>query len=114
MDESSVTAGSKRGSLRFNFKEELLVGYKTAYQDGEALLMNISTGGCVVQKASVPVAVDEKILFSFAIHSLDTPLELQATCVRHDGDGFAAKFLGVDGGDESRIVKLLATQARAK
>ncbi len=114
MDESSVSAGSKRGSLRFHFKEELLVSYKTAYQDGEALLVNISTGGCVVQKASVPVEVGEKILFSFAIYDLGAPLELQATCVRLDGDGFAVKFLGMDGGGESRVVKLLAAQARAK
>ena len=114
MDEPSVTTGSKRDSLRFHFKEELLIRYKTAYQDGEALLVNISKGGCVVQKASVPVAVDEKILFSFTIHNLDAPLELQATCVRLDGDGFAAKFLGIDGGDESRVAKLLAAQARAK
>ena len=114
MGESSVTTGSKRNSLRFHFKEELQVSYKTAYKDGEALLVNISTGGCVVKKASIPVEVDEKILFCFAIQSLPKPLEIQAVCVRLDGDSFAAKFVGVDGGNESRVVKLLAAQARAE
>lgn len=114
MGDSSVTTGSKRNSLRFHFKEELLVSYKTAYQDGESFLINISTGGCVVRKATVSVAVDEKILLSFAIQNLETPLEIQAVCIRLDGDGFAAKFLGIDGGNESRVVKLLAAQARAK
>ena len=114
MSESSVATGSKRSSLRFSFKEEILVSYKTAYENGEAFLVNISTGGFSVQKVSVPVAVDEKILFSFDIHNLDEPLEIQAKCVRLNIDGFAAQFLGIDSRQESRIVKLLAAQARAK
>ncbi len=114
MGESSVATGSKRESLRFRFKKEFLVSYKTAYKDGEASLVNVSTGGCAVQKPSISVAVGEKILFRFDIQSLDQPLEIQAACVRLDDDGFAVKFLGIDGADENRIAKVLAAQARVK
>jgi len=113
MDDSAAAAGSKRNSLRFSIKEQP-VRYKTAYEDGEAFLVNISTGGCGVRKASVPVALDEKILFSFDIHSLDEPLEVRAICVRLEGDSFAVQFLGIDDVEANRIIKLLAGQARSE
>lgn len=113
MSDSSAAAGSKRGALRFRFKEEFQVSYKTAYKDGEALLVDVSTGGCAVRKPSEPVSVDEKILLSFIIQNLDEPLEIQSTCVRLDSDGFAVRFLGVDREEENRIVKLLAAECRA-
>lgn len=109
----SAVAGSKRNSLRFSI-QVLPVRYKTAYEDGEAILFNISTGGCAVRKASVPVALTEKILFSFDIHSLDEPLEVRAICVRLEDDGFAVQFLGVDDVEANRIVKLLAAQTRSE
>ena len=114
MSDSSAVTGSRRDALRFRFKEEFWVSYKTAYKDGDALLEDISTGGCAVRKASVPIAVDEKILFSFVVNNLDEPLEIRGVCIRLDGDGFAVKFLGLDGRAENRIVKLLAAQARTK
>ncbi len=113
MGESAAKAGSKRSSLRFHFKEKLLVSYKTAYKDGEAFLVDISTSGCFVHGASVPVEVGEKILISVSIRNLDEPLEIQAVCARLDGDGFAVRFLGIDVAEENRLVKLLAAQARA-
>ena len=114
MGVSVAAAGSKRNSLRFNIKEEQLVWYKTAYEDGEAFLVNISTGGCSVGKPSVVVTVAEKILFSFDIHTLDEPLEIRAICVRLDVDGFAVRFLGLDDAAANRIIKLLASQARSE
>ncbi|OEU51090.1 MAG: hypothetical protein BA866_03000 [Desulfobulbaceae bacterium S5133MH15] len=113
MDDSAAAPGSKRNSLRFNIKAQP-VRYKTAYEDGEAFLVNISTGGCAVRKASVPVALTEKILFSFDIHSLDEPLEIRAICARLEDDGFAVQFLGIDDVEANRIIKLLAGQARSE
>ena len=113
MGESAAKAGSKRSSLRFHFKEKLLVTYKTAYKDGEALLVDISTSGCFIQEANVPVEIGEKILISFSIRDLDEPLEIQAVCARLDGDSFAVRFLGIDVEERNRLVKLLAAQARA-
>ena len=113
VSEATEVARSKRLSLRFSIKGQT-VSYKTAYDDGEALLVNISTGGCVVQKASVPVEVAEKILFSFDNRNLDQPLEMRASCVRQEGDSFAAKFLGVDDAEEKRLVKIFALMARAE
>lgn len=114
MGQSAAKAGSKRSSLRFHFKEKLPVSYKTAYKDGKALLIDISTSGCFVQDASVPVDIGEKILVSFSIRNLDEPLEIQAVCARLDGDGFAVRYLGIDVEEQNRLVKLLAAQARAK
>lgn len=113
MDNSATAAGSKRNSLRFSIKAQP-VRYKTAYEDGEAVLVNISTGGCVVRKASVPVALTEKILFSFDIHGLDEPLEIRAICVRLEGDSFAVQFLGIDDVEANRLTKILAGQARSE
>ena len=112
MSDVSETTGSKRLSLRFPIKEQV-VSYKTSYDDGEAVLVNISTGGCVVRGASVPVAVAEKILLSFDNDNLDDPLEMQALCVRQEDDGFAVQFLGVDEAEENRLVKIFALMARA-
>lgn len=112
MSDVSEKTGSKRFSLRFTIKKQT-VSYKTSYDDGEAELINISTGGCVVQKASVPVTVAEKILMTFNSNNLDKPLEMQAACVRQEGDTFAVQFLGVDDAEENRLVKLFALMARA-
>jgi hypothetical protein len=113
MGKSAAAAGSKRNSLRFSINEQL-VSYKTAYEDGEALLANISTGGCAVYKVTVPVAEGEKLLFSFDILGSEEPLELRAICVRLEDDGFAVQFLGVDSFEANRIIKLLATCARSE
>lgn len=106
-------AGSKRNSLRFSIQVQP-VRYKTAYEDGEAILFNISTGGCVVRKATLPVAPAERILLRFDLHGIDEPLEIRAICVRLESDGFAVQFLGVDDAEANRIVKLLAAQARSE
>lgn len=106
-------AGSKRNSLRFSIQVQP-VRYKTAYEDGEAILFNISTGGCVVRKATIPVAPAERILLSFDLHGIDEPLEIRAICVRLEDDGFAVQFLGVDDAEANRIVKLLVAQARSE
>jgi len=113
MGESKVVAGSKRSSLRFSMNEQR-ISYKTAYEDGEALLANISTGGCAVFSATVPVAEGDKLLFSFDILTPGEPFELRAICVRLEDDGFAVQFLGVDISEANRIIKLLATRARSE
>jgi len=113
MGNSAAAAGSKRSSLRFSIREQS-VSYKTAYEDGEAFLVNISTGGCVVCNPTVPVVVGEKLLFSFNILPPGEPLELRAICVRLDRDGFAVRFLGVEISDANRFIKLLAARGRAE
>jgi len=112
MVDSSVKSGTKRLSLRFKINEQP-VKYKTAYEDGEAFLLNISTGGCAVRKARVAVEVGENILFSFDVNNLDEPLELKAVCTRLEDDGFAVRFLGVESQEETRIVKIFAELARS-
>jgi len=113
MGKSTSATGSKRSSLRFRMKEQS-VSYKTAYEDGQALLANISTGGCAVSSPTVPVEVGEKLLLSFDIPGLEKSLEMRAVCVRLVRDGFAVRFLGIDTAESNRIIKLLAGLVRSE
>ena len=52
---------SKRKALRFRCRKEPIT-YRTAYEEGEALLKNISTDGCALEWATNPPELDERVL----------------------------------------------------
>ena len=86
---------SKRSAFRFRCSKEP-VTYLTAYDEGEALLKNISTEGCALEWATNPPELDEKILLSIDLQEEDSVIQIQARVVRVEHKDFAVKFLLID------------------
>lgn len=104
---------SKRAALRFRCSKEP-VFYRTAYEDGEGLLTNISTDGCAVEWATSPPEIAEKILLSIDLDGEDKKIEVQAYVVRVEGNDFAVQFSLVEQETKSLIRKYFAGKLRGK
>lgn len=68
------------------------VKYKTAYDEGEGALINISSGGCVLESTTLPVSVQEKVFISIKLGRKDSIVEAKAVVVRAEEDQFAVQF----------------------
>lgn len=82
---------SKRAAFRFPCSHHR-VRFKTAYEDGEASLLNISTDGCALQSPSVPLAVDEKILITIEPEGQEESFEARSRVVRVEEDVLGLQF----------------------
>ncbi len=86
---------SKRQALRFRCRKEPIT-YRTAYEDGEALLKNISTDGCALEWATNPPELGEKILLRIELEGEEQTVEIRARVVRVEGSDFAVKYLLIE------------------
>lgn len=82
---------SKRAAFRFPCRHHR-VRFKTAYEDGVASLLNISTDGCALQSPSVTLAVDEKILITIEPEGKEESFEARSRVVRVDDDVLGVQF----------------------
>jgi hypothetical protein len=82
---------SKRAAFRFPCHHHG-VRFKTAYEDGEAKLLNISTDGCALQSPSVPLSVDEKILITIVPEGQEGSFEARSRVVRVEEDVLGVQF----------------------
>lgn len=80
---------SKRCALRFICWDQS-VNYKTAYEDGEAQLLNISTSGCAFVLPTLPLSVGEKLLVSLELPDENTIFQAQGSVVRVENEGCVA------------------------
>jgi len=85
---------SKRQAFRFRCSREP-VTYRTAYEDGEALLKNISTEGCALEWSTNPPEIGERILLRLELDGQEV-IEIQAQVVRLEENDFAVKFLIIE------------------
>ena len=104
---------SKRSAFRFRCSKEP-VTYLTAYDEGEALLKNISTEGCALEWATNPPEADEKILLSIELEGEDSAVEVQARVVRVEDKDFAVKFLLIEPSAKTRIRSYFSRKSRGK
>jgi PilZ domain len=105
---------SKRNALRFP-GAGLPVSYKTAYDAGEALLINISATGCALQQPSQPLAVAEKILISLDLPGQEQVLQAQGKVVRVETTGVTAiQFTLVEPEDQGQIRTFFSRQMRIR
>jgi len=105
---------SKRCAFRF-ISDNQSVSYKTAYDAGEALLVNISTGGCAIKQLSLPLEMDEKVLLSFPLPGIESSVEAQGVVVRVGDDGhIAIRFTCVEPEDQATIRIHFSKQMRKK
>lgn len=82
---------SRRKEFRYS-TFQIPVRFKTAYEDGNALLVNISTGGCALKNASPCMNLKEVFLLTIDPDDIDRPIEAKAVVLRVTGDTIAAKF----------------------
>ncbi|MFW2367857.1 MAG: PilZ domain-containing protein [Desulforhopalus sp.] len=82
---------SKRAAFRFPCQHQR-VRFKTAYEDGEASLLNISTDGCALQSPSVPLTINEKILITIIPEGQEESFEARSRIVRVDNDVLGLQF----------------------
>ncbi len=104
---------SKRSAFRFRCSKEP-VTYRTTYEDGEALLKNISTDGCALEWATNPPEVDEKILLIIELEGEDTVVEIQARVVRVEDKDFAVKFMLIEPDAKTRIRNYFSRKSRVR
>lgn len=104
---------SKRSAFRFRCSKEP-VTYRTAYDEGEALLKNISTEGCALEWATNPPEADEKILLSIELQGEDSAVEIQAWVLRVEDKDFAVKFLLIEPDAKTRIRRYFSRKSRGK
>lgn len=79
--------------------------YRTRFDDGEAVLLDISTSGCALSSVSVPVVLQEKVLVILALPGENEKIEATGIVTRVDADNFAVSFTLI----EAVTVKLIQT-----
>jgi hypothetical protein len=104
---------SKRSALRFPCDHQL-VSYKTAYDTGEAQLINISTAGCILFELTMPLSMQEKILVSIAFPEEDYMFQAQGVVVRIENDSTAISFTLVEPEDQAQLRRYFSRQMRRK
>ncbi len=103
---------SKRSALRFSCYHEA-VKYKTAYHDGEGLLMDISTSGCALDAVTISLQEEDVVLISIELPDTDKNIEAKSVVVRRGETSFAVKFVLMEEATKLLIRKLFAQRTFA-
>lgn len=104
---------SKRNALRLCCNKHS-VTYKTAYDEGEAHLINISSGGCFFGSATLPLSVREKVFISIKLEEEQNVVEAKAVVVRAKENKFAVKFILIEPATQSLIRTYFTQKLRNK
>ena len=107
---------SKRRALRLPCGRHQ-VSYKTAYDAGEAVLLNVSTVGCAFEQPSLPLSMQEKVLVSIALLGEDSVIQAQGVVVRVENGLTAIRFIAdhkalIGGQDMVTYAYFLATDQK--
>lgn len=105
-EQQNTMVKSKRQAFRFRCNREPIT-YRTAYEEGEALLKNISTEGCALEWSTNPPELDERVLLRLEFDGQEV-IEIQARVVRVEGNDFGVKFLIIEPTAKSAIRKHFA------
>jgi len=110
MSENKIPL-SKRNGLRFQIKPRT-IKYRTDDREGEAVISDISTGGCYAKEATLPLSIDDKVILSLNFIESENNMEFEAIVIRSQDNEFAAKFLDVPDELRMEMVKFFARDAR--
>lgn len=102
---------SRRSAFRFHC-EKRKVRYRTAYEEGEADLTNISTDGCAVDSASLPLSEQDEALIIIDIEGEEQNLEAKGVVVRAEGAVFAVRFTRIEASTKRFIRIFFAKESR--
>jgi c-di-GMP-binding flagellar brake protein YcgR len=112
MEEAAPT-GSKRSALRFAGFDRLIT-FRTDYDEGEARLVNISTSGCAIHQASLPLEVNQKLLVSLVLDSPSNPLHIRSMVIRANDGNYGLQFQHVEENVKRKLIRFFARETREK
>lgn len=95
MHTGAATSIAKMRSRRKEFRYgnfHLNVRFKTAYDEGTATLVNISTGGCALKNLSPLMIANDNFLLIIDPDDIDRPIQAKAVVLRVEGNTVAAQF----------------------
>jgi hypothetical protein len=105
---------SRRKALRIPGKN-LRVFYKTAFEEGEGLLRDISTIGCALTEPTIILQPGEKLLLSIRLPEENNTIEAQGRVVRvEEADLIAVHFTLIEAEDQYLIRHHFAKLRREK
>jgi len=109
--QSNIQDISKRSAFRFRCSKEP-VTYRTEYEEGEALLTDISTEGCALEWATKIPELHEKMLICIDLEDEGKGVEIKVEVVRVEGSDFAVKFLLIEPSDRTLIRNYFSRKLR--
>jgi len=102
---------SRRKEFRYgDFK--IPVKFKTAYEEGSALLVNISTGGCALINVYPGMNPMEVFLLTIDTEDLENPIEAKAVVLRIKGETLAAQFTRIPPASQKLLRRYFANKLR--
>jgi c-di-GMP-binding flagellar brake protein YcgR len=101
---------SKRKSLRFNCQRRT-VNLRTAFEEGSAVLLNISTSGCAMTESTLTPELEENVFISFDLPGENGLVEMRAKVLRIEPQ-LAVQFNRIEPETESLILKFFAAESR--
>jgi hypothetical protein len=102
---------SRRQEFRYS-KFQMPVSFKTAYEQGTAQLVNISTGGCSLKDVSPCMTPKETFLLTIDADDIERPIEAKAVVLRVKGDTVAAKFIIIAASSQNLLRSYFAKKTR--
>jgi len=104
---------SKRSAMRFPCSNQL-VSYKTAYEEGQARLVNISNEGCAFEQPNLDLSTRERVLISIALPEEDNVFQARGEVVRVSDECTAVRFTLVEVEDQMKVRKYFSKMMRKK
>jgi len=101
----------KRAALRFKLPGKT-ISYMANGQLGEAVLVNISSGGCAVAETTENLNVNDPVLIVLELTDSERPLELEGAVVRSGQGSFSCKFTKLQEDFLKNFPKQLALEYR--
>jgi len=112
--EEKLEKSIKRNGIRFHVKE-LQVEYIVNNMNGSGHILNLSTSGCAVDSATLPVNEGSEIYIKmeFPIHGIPAnEFSIKARVVRSDGNTFAAEFKDLGNDRKNLLWKCLVQETQ--
>lgn len=113
METTPAQEQTKRSAFRFRGSGEP-VAFRTAYEEGEGLLKNISTDGCALELATCSPDLGEKLLLILEPGEEGVVIEAQGLVVRVKENDFAVKFSLIEPDSKRLIRKYYSVQSKLR
>jgi len=112
--KGKLEATVKRNGIRF-YVNNLHVEYTSKDKYGKCGLVNISTGGCSVESATMPLSIDDDISLTISFVNQDASIiefKAMAKVIRTDNKTFAAKFSNLGDNQKELLWKCLISESQ--
>lgn len=102
---------SRRKEFRYG-DFNIPVKFRTAYEEGSALLVNISTGGCALRNVCPVMKPKEVFLLTIDTDDLSNSIEAKAVVLRIKGEILAAHFTRIPPASKKILRRYFASKLR--